>query len=204
VHEERLVIGRPPRVLEAILWSPEGRVRAGAVLCHPHPQYGGDMHVAVIVAIAQALVERDVAALRFNFGGVGRSGGAYDGGRAEQRDVAVAVEALAGRLDADVPLALIGYSFGAWVAAQAARDLSQVNRVVAVAPPLALLDWRIVDRLRLPLAVVVGDHDAFCPDERLAALGELAVVTRLEGADHFLVGYETRVAEAVCAHLGVQ
>ncbi len=204
MREERLAIGRPPRVLEAILWSPEGRARAGAVLCHPHPQYGGDMHVAVVVAIAQALVERDVAALRFNFGGVGRSGGAYDGGRAEQRDVAVAVEALVGRLDADVPLAVIGYSFGAWVAAQAAPDLPQVNRVVAVAPPLALLDWRLVDRLRLPLAVVVGDHDAFCPDERLAAFGELAVVTRLEGADHFLVGYETRVAEAVCAHLGVQ
>lgn len=203
MREERLAIGPPPRVLEAVLWLPAGRPRAGAVVCHPHPRYGGDMDVAVVVAIARALVAHDAAALRFNFGGVGRSGGQHDGGRAERRDVAVAVEALAARLSPAEPLALVGYSFGACVAAAAAGDLPRVGRVVAVAPPMGLLDAATIDRLRLPLAVVVGDRDPFCPREGLAAFGERVVVTCLEGADHFLAGDESRVAEAVCAHLGL-
>lgn len=203
MREERLALGTPPRVLDAVLWLPEARPRGGAVVCHPHPQYGGDMHVPVVVAVARALVARDAAALRFNFGGVGRSGGRYDGGRAERGDVAVAVEALATRLPSSEPLALVGYSFGAWVAVEAAGTLPRVERVVAVAPPMARMSRRTIERLALPLAVVVGDRDPYCPGEDLAALGELVVVTRLEGADHFLAGFETQVAEAVCAHLGL-
>ena len=71
-----LTIGRPPRLLEADLAAPEGAPRAGAVLCHPHPQYGGDMENPVVVAAGRALVSAGVAALRFNFGGVGASQGA--------------------------------------------------------------------------------------------------------------------------------
>ncbi len=203
MREERLAIGAPPRVLEAVLWLPDGQPRGGAVVCHPHPEYGGDMQVGVVVAVARALVERGVAALRFNFGGVGRSGGRYDGGRAEQGDIAAAVEAMAARLGPDGPLALVGYSFGAWVAALAAPGLPRVGRVVAVAPPLAFFDWRTLDRLGLPMGVVVGDRDQLCPAHRLEALRDLVVVTTLEGADHLLAGYEARAAEAVCAHLGV-
>src|SRR5512144_2084306 len=107
-------------MLEAVLSQADGPARGGAVLCHPHPEYGGTMDVAVVVAVARALAERGWSALRFNFGGVGRSGGRYAGGTEERHDVAVAADALAARVSTDVPLALVGYSFGAWVATMAA------------------------------------------------------------------------------------
>jgi len=207
VPETRLAFGAPPRVLEAVLHEPAGSPRGGAVVCHPHPLYGGDMDVGVVVTLARALAERGWAALRFNFGGVGRSGGRHSGGAAERDDVASAVDALDARLPAGAPLAVVGYSFGAWVGAMAAAELARPTAVVAVAPPLALLDWRFLPRLAKPLFVVAGDHDEYCPAQTLANLervcGGPVVVTTLEGADHFLAGAEARVAFAACAHLGL-
>src|SRR6185437_16769096 len=68
-----------------------------AVVCHPHPQFGGTMHNKVVFRLAAALVEHHIPALRFNFRGVGRSTGAYDEGRGEAEDVRAALDALAAR-----------------------------------------------------------------------------------------------------------
>jgi uncharacterized protein len=184
-----------------VLHEPAAPPRAAAVVCHPHPQYGGDMDGAVVVAIVESLVGAGIAALRFNFGGVGGSGGAYDDGRAEQCDVGAAEAALAARLPA-TPLVVVGYSFGAWVGAMAARSLPRVMRVVAVAPPLAFFDWDFATRLRQPLGIVAGDRDPYCPRaalDRLASAGLRTIV--LDGADHFFAGDVARVGRAVVALL---
>ena len=181
-----------------MLHMPATAPRAAAVLCHPHPQYGGDMQNAVVLAVAGALVHADVAALRFNFGGVGGSGGAYDDGRAEQCDVGAAESALAARVPDGTPLVVVGYSFGAWVGTKAAQGLPRVSRVVAVAPPLAFFDWDFARTLRQPLRIVVGDRDQYCPKaalDRLIAHGVRTTV--LPGVDHFFGGVETRVGRSV-------
>src|SRR3712207_4462886 len=78
--------------LEAVLHLPDGAPPfAGAAVCHPHPQYGGDMDSNVVIALCRALTDRGMAAMRFNFRGVGRSTGAFDNGRGEALDAAAAV-----------------------------------------------------------------------------------------------------------------
>jgi len=154
----------------------------------------------VVMAVVGALVRSDVAALRFNFGGVGASQGQSSGqGVEEQGDVGAAEAALAAHVPADTPRAIVGYSFGAWVGTQAAVGLPRVSRVVAVGPPLAFFAFDFVGRLRARLDVVVGDRDQYCPRDaldRLAAAHPIQTAI-LVGADHFFVGFDGVVGDAV-------
>jgi hypothetical protein len=161
------------------------------------------MDSSVVVAVADALVDAGFVALRFNFGGVGESQGTYDRGREEQCDVGAAVATLAARIAPDVPLAITGYSFGAWVGAMAAQGLPRVSRVVVVAPPIGLFEWDFAATLRAQLAIVAGDRDQFCPPDALRKLvADLGVpATILPGADHFFGGRAREVGAAVAAHL---
>ena len=200
-RERSLTINTGRRELEARLAAPAIKTRAGAVLCHPHPEYGGSMDNAVVVTVASALVARGFATLRFNFGGVGRSGGGFSGGPAEVDDAQAALGALSGRLPPGDPLVLVGYSFGAWVALRAAAATSALRHVVAIGPPLDFLDWRFLDAVSTPITFVVGERDQFCAAARLtrvlaAHAGRIDVRT-IAGADHFFVGREDEVAEAV-------
>jgi hypothetical protein len=183
-----------------VLHAPAGPARAAAVVCHPHPQYGGDMDNPVVTSVCDALVRAGVAALRFNFGGVGASEGRSSGqGTEEQCDVGAAEAALAARMPAGTPLAIVGYSFGAWVGTLAALGLPRVQRVVAIGPPLAFFEFDFVSCLRARFDVVVGDRDQYCPRaavERLAAAPGVRT-TVLAGADHFLAGLDHRVGETV-------
>jgi alpha/beta superfamily hydrolase len=164
------------------------------------------MDVPLVVTIAEALVAAGHAALRFNFGGVGASEGAYDGGRAEQCDVGAAEAALAARMPEGTPMAIVGYSFGAWVGAMAARGLSRVGRVVAVAPPLGPFDDAIADALGARLAIVAGDRDPYCPRDALDRLVKAHDVpaTIVAGADHFFGAADGAVAAAVVALLATR
>ena len=171
-----------------------------AVVCHPHPQYGGDMDNPVVVAVADALARAGMTALRFNFGGVGRSEGQSLGqGTEEQCDVGAAEAALAARVPEGTPLAIVGYSFGAWAGTLAALGLPRVTHVVAVGPPLAFFDFDFVDKLEARFDVVVGDRDQYCPLSALDRLEAAHAVraVRLAGADHFLVGFDAQVGDAV-------
>ena len=195
-------IGATPRRLEAAFSGPADAI-AGAIVCHPHPLYGGDMHNAVVVTVADALAGAGWLALRFNFGGVGASEGQHDDGRAEVDDVDVAVATVAARLPPAAPIVVAGYSFGAWVAlAWAARATGAVvpRLVVAIAPPFDLLPPGDLAAVRAPLAVVAGDRDQYCRADRLRAVQAAspgAAIRILAGADHFLAGREDEVARAV-------
>ena len=163
------------------------------------------MHNPVVEAVVRALVGVGWMALRFNFGGVGRSGGTYSGGPEEIGDVTVALNAVTERMPSGTPRLVAGYSFGAWAGAMAARDVEGLYRVVAVAPPLAFFDWSFAESLKAPLAIVVGDHDQYCPRSSLdalsAGLAGRASVAIIPHADHFLAGREDDVAAAVRAAL---
>ena len=102
----------------------------GVVISHPHPLYGGDMHNNVVSAIQRAFQNKGYTTLRFNFRGVGRSGGRYAKGIGEQKDVQSALALLEEMGIAKIHLA--GYSFGAWVNAQAMEEITNLAGMLMV------------------------------------------------------------------------
>jgi len=180
--------------LEGVLHLPDGVPPfAGVAVCHPHPQYGGDMNNTVVAAVCRALTDRGMAALRFNFRGVGRSTGTFDNGRGEARDAAAAVAFLSEQdeIERDT-IGLAGYSFGA-MAALAGTD-ERVRALALVSPPLQWMDRERLSALGGPLLMVTGDSDHIAPGADLRDLA--ASLTReveaevVAGADHFWMGYE--------------
>ena len=193
-------------VLEGVLAMPP-EPRVGVVLCHPHPLYGGDMDNPVVLAIAAACLDAGLATLRFNFRGVGGSGGAWDEGPGEQDDVRAALALLRERLPPRGRLALAGYSFGAAMAAAVASAGERLAGLALVAPPLAARAWEPWDPSGLdgPWLVVAGSADAYCRTEALAALGgalPAATVTVIDGADHFFFTGMPRLRAALSAGAG--
>lgn len=182
--------------LEGALHLPGASPAPGVVVCHPHPQYGGDMHNNVVIAICEALAGRGCAALRFNFRGAGASEGSFDDGRGERDDVAAALAHLGAQPEVDAGrIGLAGYSFGAMMAAEAASG--ELRALALVSPPVAQGDLRIA--WGCPALVIGGDADEIGPTDRLRVVAEAPGVELqiVEGADHFWAGSEQRMADAV-------
>ena len=179
-----------------------GLGRAGLVACHPHPLYGGDMDNPVVVRAVEVAQEAGLATLRFNFRGVGRSGGTHGGGEAERDDVAAAVTALRATLPPAAPVGLLGYSFGAGVASRVAAADPTLAALALVAPPMTMYDWAHVIPGPRPLLLVAGTRDTYCPVPALEALAARlpgAERVLIEGADHFFFGKLFPMGEAVAA-----
>jgi len=189
--------------LEGLLARPErSGASPGAVICHPHPMYGGSMNNNVVDAIIAAMWRRGYATLRFNFRGVGASEGEYDGGEGEAADARAAVEFLAAQPDIDRDaIALAGYSFGAAVALRAGLGDSRVARVIAVALPVAAMDSGIKMAATKPVLLVSGDRDTYSPiptlEQAQQKLGAAATLRVIAGADHFFGGYESFLADTI-------
>jgi len=185
--------------LVGVLHRPQGSGLPGVAVCHPHPLYGGDMENNVVVALCRALAGASMVALRFNFRGVGGSGGSYGGGFGERLDVRAALDFLTGLAEVDSGrLGLAGYSFGALVALSAADE--PVRALAAVSPPAGGLDPTSF-RSGIPTLLVSGDRDDISPALRLpemaASLGPPCEIRSVAGADHFWWGYEETLATAV-------
>jgi uncharacterized protein len=184
----------------------EGRIgipdsaRGAAVVCHPHPQYGGSMDVPVVFAMASALRREGVATLRFNFRGVGGSEGAYGELVGEIEDARAAVAALVRETKLPSVL-LVGYSFGAVVALRAGADESAVDRIAAIAPPARMFPLDFLAAVEKPILFVAGDGDQYTSAGELErSIGPLATPRRLialAGADHFLYGFEDEIGHHV-------
>ena len=176
---------------------------AAAIICHPHPQYGGNRHNNVVQALFDALPTAGVAALRFDF----RAD--FDDGRGEQLDAMAALNALEVRLPG---LALIatGYSFGAAIVS--ALDDVRITTKVLVAPPLASMptDRGPTDRgprvrgMDVPTLVLTPAHDQFsAPDATEAIISDWPQTTHetIASTDHFLNGRTALVAERAVAFI---
>jgi alpha/beta superfamily hydrolase len=216
--------------LEGILHLSDGEGPwPAAVICHPHPLGGGDMHNRVVTAIAYALCAKGVMALRFNFRGVGLSSGDHDNGRGEQADVAGALQWLLAQPMVETSrLYLVGYSFGAWVGLSHA----ETDPCVAAAAGVAMVPWsdqsdlhhftsqagRRAQRRRFdpsflrsftrPKLLIAGERDTYAPVTQVRDLynripkpKELCV---LADADHFLRGHEEEVGDRVSSFLAAQ
>jgi len=185
--------------LEGDLTLPTGATRA-AVVCHPHPQYGGDMDDSVVCAVARVLEEAGHATLRFNFRGVGASGGCYTGGVGEAEDARAAVAYVSERCGVR-SVTLAGYSFGAMVALAAGVRLPAVDRLIAVAPPLAFFDLAALADCTKEKAFIVGDGDQYCGVaqlvQQLAGVAAPKAQRIIPGADHFFFGHEAALIDAL-------
>jgi uncharacterized protein len=186
--------------LEAEVTDSEGPRAATAVLCHPHPQYGGTMRSIVISALFDALPAAGVTCLRFNFRGVERSTGTHDDGRGELLDVRSALETAA-TLAASEPLLLAGWSFGADMTL-ATHD-PRLAGWLAIAPPLRFAaEFGAVATDARPKQLVLGQHDEFRDPASVVAATEEWNATDIEvipGASHFFVGRTDRVVDAARA-----
>jgi alpha/beta superfamily hydrolase len=188
--------------LEGVLHHPGGNNLPAAVICHPHSLYGGSMDVSLVVSIAHTLAERGIMALRFNFRGVGRSEGGFGEGMGELNDVAGAVDFLLREEGVDQGrLYLIGYSFGAWVGLHYAEHDPRICGVVAIGLPLWQLEESLLSGYTRPKLFIAGENDSVCSPGMLRRFVESLPppkqVSILRGTDHFLIGRERGVAEAV-------
>ena len=155
--------------LEANLREPKTSPRGAAIICHPHPLYGGTMDNRIVYRAAKAAAAAGFAALRFNFRGVGRSTGSYDQGLGEKEDVVGAIAWMQGRYPG-LPLALIGYSFGAWVTLQVGNSDARIMAMIGIAPPLDLYAMEFLAQNVKPSLFLVGTQDEFCSMESIQQL----------------------------------
>jgi hypothetical protein len=180
--------------IEGLLHRGDGPL--AAVVLHPHPQYGGDMHNHVVAAACQALARHGATTLRFNFRGVGGSEGGYDGGRGEAEDARNAIAAVRA-LAPGAGLVLAGYSFGAMVAAGIA-GAADLAGLVLISPPVSAAPLaQLPDGLHT--LIIAGERDDLAPAGPLASLGapERRVVA-VPGADHgWWPGIEVLAAEII-------
>lgn len=202
MHQEQVHIPSRDAILEGLLHLPSNHEspHPAVVVCHPHPLYGGDMHSTVVTAACQGLVARGIAALRFNFRGVGGSTGAHDNGPGEQADLIAAIAFLATHPQiAPQRIGAAGYSFGAGILLATAPEIGVA--IACIAPPAAALAASPLPDWRKPVLLLAGDSDHIVTTADLrraaASIPGPCQVIELAGADHFFAGHMPAIAAAI-------
>jgi len=184
-----------------VLWTPAAVTPSiAAVVCHPHPLFGGTMHNKVVFQAAKALDSLGIAVLRFNFRGAGLSEGAHDKGNSEVDDVRAALEFMA-REFAGTPLLVAGFSFGCWVGLRAGCEDARVEKLIGIGAPVNSSDFSYLSKCAKPKLFVHGANDEFGDVERVrrmvASLPGENELTVVDGVDHFFTGKIEELGKAV-------
>jgi alpha/beta superfamily hydrolase len=188
--EERITIAGPAGPLELLVTRVDDPV-ALAVICHPHPLHGGTMANKVVHTLMRAARDLGANVVRFNFRGLGRSGGEHDEGRGEIDDCLAIIDWA--RLDLPAPaLWVMGFSFGGYIAAAAANRLdSPPLKLVLVAPSVERLPFPELLPLKTPSTVMMGEADDVVASASvfglLEGLNDVKVV-RFADTGHFFHG----------------
>jgi alpha/beta superfamily hydrolase len=202
-HASRnLFLEGPAGRLEAILWSPASGAhpRLAALVCHPHPLYGGTMHNKVVYQVAKTLDALGLPVLRFNFRGAGLSAGQHDHGRGELDDVRAALDFLAQEF-AEAPLLVAGFSFGCWMGLTVGCADSRITDLIGLGTPVNRTDFSFLRACPKPKLFVHGAEDEHGDIAKLKALvkslpGEQQLVV-VSDADHFFAGKLPEVDTAI-------
>jgi uncharacterized protein len=201
--ETHLLAG-PAGHLEALLEEPEeGSPVEAALVCHPHPLYGGTLHNKVVHRLARGLRRSGCVVLRFNFRGVNLSQGVHDEGAGEIEDARAALRFLRSRYP-QLPYTLAGFSFGSRVALRLAYTLwaPLPGRVIAAGLPTTYRDWGFLNDMVVPRIFIQSTNDEHGPraelEKLVAVLPGPKQVHWIEARDHFfagnLDGFEAAVA----------
>jgi uncharacterized protein len=176
---------------------------AAAVITHPHPLYGGDMHNPVVAAAAGAYRRKGISTLRFNFRGVGKSGGRHDDGRGEQRDLLAAIGWLKEHGINQIHVA--GYSFGAYINALVIDSGAVVTDLVMISPPVAFIRFPAVLSLPSLSLIVTGAEDDIAPPlmihKEMTKWTPGAQLKILPRADHFYQDGLSELESLIFKHL---
>lgn len=171
---------------------------------HPHPLYGGNMHNNVVESVLNAYGKNGYSTLRFNFRGAGASEGVHENGIGERDDVRAALDFLRERGKSAIDLA--GYSFGAWVNAQAIDGRTRIDRMVMVSPPVQFMDFSSVEHCPALRIVITGSRDDIAPPDMIAEIlprwNKQAVLQIIEGADHFYLNQTDEMERIIGDFLG--
>jgi alpha/beta superfamily hydrolase len=201
----RITLQGPAGVIEAAVDEPQDavRFRGVAVIAHPHPLFGGTMDNKVVQTLARAFVQCGWRAIRFNFRGVGGSVGVHDNGQGELQDLLAVVQDQA----PDGPLALAGFSFGAFVTSHAIEQLRlqrQIDKLVLVGTAASRFKVAPLDpELHERALVVHGEADDTVPlaDVMDWARPQKLPVTVIPGVEHFFHGQLPLLRSLVVRHL---
>ncbi len=203
--ESPLMIPCGNLLLEARLEPQVGA--ATAVICHPHPLFGGSMDNNVVIALQRSLRVAGLGTLRFNFRGVGRSTGQHRGAQGDVESLLAVVDHLQ-QQGATMPC-FAGYSYGAWIGLRALQNGIDPPLAILVSPPLDFLDFKGLAPPPCPCLITVGDRDEFCSLASVRSWtgpfvgAEQGVrLEILPGCDHFYAGFEKQLGEIISAFPG--
>jgi alpha/beta superfamily hydrolase len=201
------------RLSNAIVPGPEGPLeglinvntavepRAIAILAHPLPTAGGTMHTKAVFHAARAFARIGCPVLRFNFRGVGLSGGVFDEGRGECDDFTAAVDFMVSQYPNVPRVWAAGMSFGSWVAMTTGARDRRISALIGIAPPVNKYDFSAVVSAAKPTFLIHGELDELVPAKdvrrfygQLSEPKELAII---DAANHLFDGHVAEVGEAV-------
>jgi alpha/beta superfamily hydrolase len=194
----------PAGRLEALLNAGVEKPSHAAIVCHPHPLYGGTLHNKVVFHSMKALHSFGFPVLRFNFRGTGLSQGEHDKGNGEVEDVRTALDWLENEYRC--PIIFSGFSFGAAVGLRAACPDARVQALIGLGLPVTPLDDRSYDYNFLntclkPKLFVSGSRDQFGPrallDKTMASVAEPKKLVIIGAGDHFFEGRLRELREAI-------
>ncbi len=190
----------PAGRIEAIIKEPAGPITRAAIVCHPHPLFGGTMHNKVVFRMGRAFQNAGFAVIRFNFRGAGRSEGTHDDGVGEQEDLRAAIDFMKRRCpDADVWLA--GFSFGSAVMLRSGVCDDRIGAFIYAGVPVSKYDFKGIVPCNKPKLVIQGELDAFGQPKEVepffATLDEPKELRIIAGADHFFEGGLNEMSDAV-------
>lgn len=204
-----MFLNGPAGRLEALLNGGAADAAHAAVVCHPHPLFGGTLHNKVVFHTMKALNSFGFPVLRFNFRGTGLSEGEHDHGVGEVEDVRAALD----WLDAEyhLPLIFAGFSFGAAVGLRAACPDARVKALIGVGAPVVpvaaeseeprVYTYDHLQGCAKPKLFISGARDQFGPRAKLeamvASLPEPKKLVLIEGGDHFFEGRLRELREAI-------
>jgi alpha/beta superfamily hydrolase len=175
--------------------------KAGVVVCHPHPLYGGNMYNNVVSAIEDGYAAQGFTTLIFNFRGVGDSKGEYDEGDGEVRDATAAYRVLREHLDDDAHITLAGYSFGAWVISRSALEIDSFDSLFLVSFPCLIYKYDHLKGFSKEILIVGGTYDDIAPMDDLyelyKSLTTLDKHLKVINTTHFYAGKETELIDFI-------
>ena len=206
-HDSRsFFLDGPVGRLEAILWTPTraGTPAIAAIICHPHPLFGGTLHNKVVYQAAKSLDALGIPVLRFNFRGAGLSSGVHDEGHGERGDVQAAIDFLAQEFPS-ASLLVGGFSFGCWVSWRVGCADHRVSELIGLGVPVNSSDFSYMENCSKPKLIVQGAKDEHGTAEKLETVvagipGETRV-TFVQDADHFFTGRLKEVDRAITTWL---
>lgn len=198
---------------ELIINGPLGRIEARykpgmssssplALMLHPHPEHGGTMNNRVVYMMYQAFAQRGFATMRFNFPGVGRSEGVFDGGEDELSVAASVLDWMQNTNPNFSSCWVAGFSFGSWIAMQLLMRRPEINGYLSVSPPANMFDFSFLAPCPTSGTIISGDKDEIVPKEAVDGLISKIIRQKgitvdykvIEGANHF---FESKTDELI-------